>query len=608
MVIRDSENGRWLLFSSAVDVLVARRVDEVLPVLQTAERVVENDRLSAVGFVAYEAAPALDPALSVKTEEEFPLAWFAFFRRPRALGRLLARRDDRGPAPVWRSVISSEEYGEKLAAIREHLRNGDAYEVNFTHRLRATLCGDPWDHFVRFVVGRETPYAAYFDTGEWAVLSASPELFFRLDGEDIESRPMKGTAARGRWLEEDLRMAERLHESDKDRAENVMIVDMVRNDMGRVAKMGSVRASALFAVEKHPTVWQMTSTVRAKTAEPLTEIFRALFPPASITGAPKRRTMEIIKSLETSPRRVYTGAIGCVMPGRRALFNVAIRTAIVHRKTGAAEYGVGGGIVWDSEPDREWEECAVKARAIRGRQPEFDLVEAMLWSPGAGYALLEYHLRRLNGSAAYFGFDFDESHVREALGRAATPLQPVAHRVRLLMSRRGAVTVESRPISPDSVGFGAIGLATSAVDSADVFLFHKTTNRSVYDAALEACRGFDDVLLFNERGEITETTIANVAIEIDGTLWTPPVDCGLLGGTYRAWLLDRGRIREKTIRLEDVFQNPILYLMNAVRGLQKSSAVLSKACEGSRTGEPRERNVNRVADPSRSVWSEERRS
>jgi para-aminobenzoate synthetase/4-amino-4-deoxychorismate lyase len=577
---RDAEGDRWLHCSSPVDVLVARRIEEVLAVLRTAEHRSQNEGLSAVGFVAYEAAPAFDPSLVVKPDGEFPLAWFGLFRRPRTFRELTLPVRSADPEPRWESALSHEEYRAKLASIREHLGKGDTYQVNFTHRLRATMTQDPWDFFVRLVAGRQIPYAAYIDTGEWAVLSATPELFFRLEDDLLESRPMKGTAARGRWTEEDDRMAETLRASEKDRAENVMIVDMVRSDMGRVAETGSVQVGKLFEIERYSTVWQMTSSVRAKTNASLTEIFRALFPAASITGAPKRRTMEIIAALESSPRRIYTGAIGWMMPGRRARFSVAIRTVLVRRGSREAEYGVGGGIVWDSDPDREWQECAVKTRVLRARAPEFELVETILWTPAGGFELLDYHLRRLGRSAAYFGFDFHPSRVEEELNRTGSRLSAVAHRVRLCVTRRGAANAVARPIAPEESSFGAIGLSAHSVDSSDVFLFHKTTNRSAYDSALESCPGFDDVLLYNERGEITETTIANVAVDIDRSLWTPPVSCGLLAGTYRAWLIDQQRIRERPIELEEVFRNPNVYLMNSVRGLQRTTVIRPEAPAG----------------------------
>ena len=246
--------------------------------------------------------------------------------------------------------------------------------MNYTYRLIALLAAGPWDFFLHLVAAQEAPYGAFVDTGEWVIGSASSELFFRLDGDRIVSRPMKGTAGRGRTLAEDQAQAKVLQTSEKERAENVMIVDMVRHDLGRVAEIGSVTVPRLFTVEKYPTVWQMTSTIEARTTASLSDIFRALFPPASTTGAPKVRTVEIIAQLEPSPRRIYTGTIGFIAPGRHAQFNVAIRTLLLDRKTGRAEYGVGSGITWGSQPDAEWQECRDKARILTTRVPAFSLL------------------------------------------------------------------------------------------------------------------------------------------------------------------------------------------------------------------------------------------
>ncbi|MEI8244082.1 MAG: aminodeoxychorismate synthase component I, partial [bacterium] len=485
-----------------------------------------------------------------------------------------------------------EEYRQRLHAIRDYIRDGDTYQVNFTYRLRAKTGIDPWDLFVQMAAPDGTPYAAFVDTGAWAVCSASPELFLRLDGEQIESRPMKGTAARGLWAEDDQARAAALRASVKDQAENVMIVDMVRNDLGRIAEAGSVQAPSLFDVEQYPTVWQMTSTVRAITRAPLTEILQATFPPASITGAPKRRAMEIIAELETSPRQVYTGAIGFVAPGRRAQFNVAIRTVLVNRAAGAAEYGVGGGIVWDSQPDAEQAECLTKARALRPPRRDFDLLETLPWSPGDGYGLLEPHLKRLAQSAAYFGFRVDLNRIRAELdgcaarlasgsagmptaagGGCGAPSLPACvealFRVRLVVSRSGACQCQATPLTPAARQFGDLALARNPVDSGDVFLYHKTTWRQVYEDAVKACPGHEDVLLFNEKGEVTESTIANAAFELDGRLCTPPVRCGLLPGTLRAVLLERGELCERIVTRAQALAAPAVYLLNSVRGIHR---------------------------------------
>jgi len=456
-----------------------------------------------------------------------------------------------------------------LREIRNFIRDGDTYQVNFTYRLRALTGVDPWNMFVGIAGDGEAPFAAFVDTGEWAVCSASPELFLRLNGERIESRPMKGTSARGLWFEDDQALRETLRSSAKERAENVMIVDMVRNDLGRVALPNSVDVPRLFDVEKYPSVWQMTSTVRARTREPLARILAATFPPASITGAPKRRTMEIIAQLESSPRRIYTGTIGFVAPNRRAQFTVAIRTVLIHKASGRAEYGVGGGIVWDSKPAAEHAECRTKTKVLHPAARDFDLLETLLWTAGDGYALLEYHIRRLTQSADYFGFQVDLRAVRDKLANLADSLSPVPHRVRLLVSRQGGIRGEATPMDVALMSFDDLTSAKLPIDPGNVFLYHKTTRRSVYEDAVRSRPGYNDVLLFNDAGEITESTVANVAVEIDGVLWTPPVSCGLLPGTQRAWMLDQGRMRERIISIREALESPNIYLMNSVRGMRK---------------------------------------
>jgi para-aminobenzoate synthetase/4-amino-4-deoxychorismate lyase len=380
---------------------------------------------------------------------------------------------------------------------------------------------------------------------------------------------MKGTAARGLTQTEDQAQAEALRTSEKEQAENVMIVDMVRHDLGRVAETGSVTVPHLFEVEKYPTVWQMTSTIEDRTTASLCEIFQALFPPASITGAPKVRTMEIIAQLEPSPRRIYTGAIGFVAPGRRAQFNVAIRTLLLDRRTGQAEYSVGGGITWGSQPEAEWQECRDKARILTTRVPAFSLLETLVWTAEEGYFLLARHLQRLEQSRLYFGFKVDLPAVRLELDRLAARLAQKRQKVRLLVTREGRITLEAEALSAPDPAPPRVMLASGPADSSDPFLYHKTTNRGLYEAARAACPGCDDVLLFNKRGEVTESTIANLAVEIEGKLCTPPVQCGLLPGTLRADLLERGELFERSITVEEMLRSPRVFLLNSVRGMYR---------------------------------------
>jgi len=564
-IVRDASSGKWRLFERPSAVIVATQVDEVLPALRRIERECASHQRYASGFLSYEAAPAFDAALKTRAADGFPLLWFGLYdtlheRSLDELGPAGAVHDER-----WDASVSGARYREVFDELQELIRSGDTYQVNYTYRLRARLQSDPFALFLQLAHAHRPPFGAYIDTGDWVVCSASPELFFHRAGAHIESRPMKGTAARGLWFEQDLDHARRLRESEKERAENVMIVDMVRNDLGRVARTGTVRVTNLFDVERYPTVLQLTSTVAAETDASLVDLLSALFPAASITGAPKARTMEIIASVECSPRRIYTGAIGFVDPGGRAQFNVAIRTVLVNRSTSEAEYGIGGGIVADSNPAEEWNESQIKSRVLAATPPSFDLLETMLWMPDGGYLLLGRHLKRLLQSADYFGFQVDVADVRNTLDRYAGGLARVPHRVRLLVSRRGAVTVDARPHDVEQ-GFDDVTLAAEPIDRANPFLYHKTTNRTVYEAAVAARPGFTDVVLFNDRGEATESTIGNLVVDIGGELLTPPVECGLLPGTLRAHLIDERRVREQPIAIDDLSRVSACYLVNSVRG------------------------------------------
>lgn len=569
----------WNLFGTPERVVCCRTLDDVLPCLAEVERATQSEGFYAAGFVAYEAAPAFDPALPAKDDPDFPLLWFALYPEPPAeLDRLPDRQPDPdgsdegiAEAPEWRLPFTEDAYLERVKTVLDYIRRGDTYQVNLTHRLRASSSvRNPWHFFCALAADPAPPYGGFVDIGDWVACSASPEQFFRLDGNAIESRPMKGTIGRGRWFEQDEARAAELRASKKDCAENLMIVDMVRNDLGRIARPGTVAVPRLFEVERYPTVWQMTSTVTAETDASLVDIFRALFPPASITGAPKRRTMQIIDELESTPRRIYTGAIGWIAPRRQAQFSVAIRTPLFQRRTGTAEYGVGGGIVWDSKPAAEARECRVKTRVLHHRPPPFELLETLRWTAEAGYDLEELHLQRLANSAQYFDFHFDRVLVAEQLRRFAKTLGDRPARVRLTVARSGECRLEARVLPPSGGGFQKLAVARAPVDPANVFLYHKTTHRAVYRQAVEQCPKAEDVLLFNDRGEVTESTIANLAVDMEGTWCTPPVECGLLPGTMRRHLLENGTLVERVLTLDEVLARGEVLLFNSVRGLQKT--------------------------------------
>jgi para-aminobenzoate synthetase/4-amino-4-deoxychorismate lyase len=568
-----------------IGVLEATRAGEVVSVLEGAEAAAGRG-LWVAGFVSYEAAPGLDPALVVRSRDPddafaaLPLAWFAMFERAEET-TLPVPRDEGvpdAPAGTWLPTTPRERFESSVDEIHELIAAGETYQVNHTMRLRSRLEGDPRGLYRDLCYAQRGAYSAYLDLGRYRVLSASPELFFERRGGSIVTRPMKGTAPRGRWPEEDHAAADHLLASAKDRAENAMIVDLLRNDLGRISRAGSVTWADVFQVERYETVWQLTTTVSAEieTGIGLAEIFRGLFPSGSVTGAPKVRTMEIIRDLEDSPRGIYCGAIGFLAPegsGRPdARFNVAIRTVTVDTASTTAEYGVGGGITWDSEAGSEYEEAVAKSRVLTARRPGFELMETMRFDPAEGVRHLDRHLERLIESAEYFDFRIDEVDAREAVEKTAASAPAATVRLRLSLRKDGTVRVTATPLTDDPEAV-RVAIDDVAQDPSDVFLFHKTSRRDRYEAARRRHPDVDDVLLVNDRREITESTIANVAARIDGRWLTPPLEAGLLAGIGRAVALEEGSVVEGTVTIDDARAAEDLALISDARGWRRAVLV-----------------------------------
>ena len=565
-------SNEWLYFSDPHKVLQTANVDEVRETLQEVENLVNINGWYAAGFVSYEAAPAFDNALHVLDSESFPLIWFGLYPEPRSLKTSEILRDFRGLAAYeWQPSIERENYNTAIEQIKDAIASGQTYQVNYTMRLGAEIKADTetdkrmeadeesWQLFLH-LARSQNKYAAYINTDNQIICSASPELFFKLDGDRIFSHPMKGTVKRGRTTPEDTEQMNWLHISTKNRAENVMIVDMIRNDLGRVAEIGSVQVPELFKIEKYSTLFQMTSTVQAKTNASLTEIFSALFPCASITGAPKVSTMRIIAELETTPRKIYTGSIGYIFPNRKAQFNVAIRTALIAKNKNQAEYGVGGGIVWDSTSTDEYSEALLKARVLTERPRKFSLFETMLWTPDEEFFLLEKHIARMEDSSDYFDFPFSKEKLEDFLNNLASGFNS-SKRVKVLLDGIGDFSAESKDFHSEKKVF-KVHLAEQSINSNNMFFFHKTTLRDIYPTSQS---GFDDVLLFNEKDELTEFTIGNLVVEMDGELVTPPVTCGLLAGTFRAHLLETNQIKERIILKDELDKCTKVFLVNSLR-------------------------------------------
>ncbi|MGH6647162.1 chorismate-binding protein [Aquabacterium sp.] len=577
------QGGRQRLgFSQPLTWLVATEPGQVRSTIDAAHGEALRGRW-CVGWVAYEAAPAFDDHLPVhQAEPGQPLAMFAVF------DQAWPWPDNTPPSTwqttPWRSGLNAQDFTAQVECIRELIRAGEVYQINLTTPLRSELQPQAPDTALDYfhALHRSQPdgYAAYLDMASRPapdtslsncpshVLSMSPELFFHWQGEQITTRPMKGTAARGATPEADHAAALHLQTSDKERAENLMIVDLLRNDLSRIAQLGSVQVPSLFDVQALPTVWQMTSTVQARTRDGLrlSEVFAALFPCGSVTGAPKRRAMHHIAALEGAPRGVYCGAVGLMAPGGEVTFNVPIRTVVLKPGHAAweARCGIGSGITLDATPEAEAQEWRHKQAFLKRAAQPFELLESLRLEEGS-IPRMDAHLQRLAGTARHFGFPLDIGAARNALQRQALACPQGLHKLRLLVDARGLVTCEAAPVTASNPPI-TVALAKQAMPPADEFIAHKTTQRGAY-APFHAPAGCFDTLLWNAQGELTEFTIGNVAVKLAGEWFTPPLSAGLLPGVMRQTLLTEGRLRERTITLDELRHHAEgLALINSVRG------------------------------------------
>ena len=571
----DLDAGEALLCPPPSRILTAVRSDDVAGVLQEVHDATERGSW-AYGYVAYEAAAGLDPQLpgGSSSPGEPPLVWFGLCEEPARVDVLDPPAEAVSRTLPWRPDWTDDEHAQAVAAVREHIAAGETYQCNLTDRLRSTLTGDPEDLYARLALAQRGAYNTYLDLGRHVVASASPELFFEWTGDVVRTRPMKGTAARGRTTAEDQEQSRVLRSSSKEQAENLMIVDLLRNDLSRVAETGSVAVDELFSLERYPTVWQLTSQVsaRVRAGTGLLELFRALFPCGSVTGAPKRRTMQLIDDLEPTPRGVYCGAVGLVAPPDapfRARFNVAIRTVVVDRSTGEAVYGVGGGITWGSEAAAERAEVYAKAAVLAHDVTEQRLLETLAFVPGKGLRNVDRHLDRMADSADWAGFRFDRAAVLDAVTRTVSG-RPDPARIRILVSRDGHVDVESEALPPPGARPVRLALYDDPVDATSPWLQHKTTRRDVYLTRALRQPDADDVVMVNQHGELTETTTANLALRIGGRWWTPPTTSGCLPGVERGRLLELGHLHERLLTVDDLDAADQLAVLSSLRGWRRA--------------------------------------
>jgi len=588
-------------FDSPLQTLIADTADQVKPLLDAVQALAKQGRW-CVGYLRYEAAGAFDSAY-VTHNVDAPLAWFGVFEQalPWPESECVDPADPADQAPKtadetpidWQCALSRPEFDAQMASIAQAIAAGECYQVNYTAPLKARFADSAAGLFERLQRAQPGGYAALIDTGSEQVLSVSPELFFDWQDGQILTRPMKGTAPRGATASADAALAAGLTTSPKERAENVMIVDLLRNDLSRIALPHSVKVPALFRVQSLPTVHQMVSDVTAATrpGTTLADVFTALFPCGSVTGAPKVRAMQMIRALEPQPRGIYCGAIGVVRPGGHATFSVAIRTVCLHGET--ATCGIGSGITFDATADDEWREWQHKRGFLERAGAAFGLLETLRLE-GRKFHNLEAHLARLQGAAAHFGYPFDELRIRQTLTRVASSSeavqgdrhghtrrltaamgqrakalaqhQPKVWRVRLQLDPKGQPTVrifihKSTP-EPVSIALAAIPFEASQSE----FTRFKTTHRAHYEAFAPTGAGIFDTLLYNPQNELTECTRGNVALLLDGQWLTPALHCGLLAGVGRARCLSEGVVQEAVITLGDLPRVQALAFINSLRG------------------------------------------
>lgn len=571
------------LFQDPLEMIVAAKSSDIHNAFDRIKYCLDDGYYLA-GWISYETGLFLEGKLNKLGDEcyKMPFISLGVYKKRLTLSSAdsedhwaaMAHKGDYGLGEVALN-ISRTEYETAVAKIQDYLKAGDIYQVNFTLKSLFNFTGRPESYFAAMRHVQRVEYGAFLKSDDLSVLSLSPELFFQKTGPKIMTRPMKGTFPRGRNGAEDRHNADFMQNDEKNRAENLMIVDLLRNDLSRISVPGSVKLKSLYDVEKYRTLFQMTSTIESEVSDEMTivDLIKALFPCGSVTGAPKIRAMEIISELEVAPRGIYTGAIGFMAPDGDCCFSVPIRTVTIDRK-GRGEMGIGSAIVADSNAASEYDECLLKAQFATGEFRKFDLIESLRWSADEGYYLLDLHLNRLEETAEYFDFICDKAAILQDLENHAEWLDPEkAWKVRLLVSQTGEVSITSLPINkPPDQKIGIITLSDKIVNSQNPLLFHKTTDREFYHQELSRHQtqyGSYDVVFINEKGSLTGGAYNNIFLKLGDSLQTPALEAGLLAGTLR-----QSMIKDSTINLiitqlskTDLLKAEKIYMGNSVRGL-----------------------------------------
>ena len=610
----DEDNYQSFLFTKPVRYICCYEKQDLIETLSRIEEILHQGYYLA-GFISYEAGFCFEDIAPFTPDKQSPLLWFGVYEKPiicnhkdgcfygsNDIGKLLAgykaRQNQACNVSDIKTNIEKDEYIHDVESVRDSIAKGDTYQINYTFKYKFDFDGSSEALFFNLCMKQSASYTAFIRCMGKDILSLSPELFFRREANRVMVKPMKGTIKRGINNADDIEKAAELHNSIKNRAENVMIVDLLRNDIGRISKMGSVEVTKLYEIEKYETLFQMTSTVESELRDEISwlNLFKSIFPCGSVTGAPKINTMRIINSLEKEPRGIYTGSIGYIAPNNNSVFNVAIRTVVLDRTMGQkvesrelsvesartfnslnsqlstlnskGEMGIGSGIVYDSEPSAEFDECLLKADFLTTKYIDFQLIETILWQDGK-FFLLDLHFKRLMESAEYFGFDYDKSQIIQALADESRKFTAgKKYRVRLLLHKNGDFSISSSEL--EEINAKKVTFSDIRTNPEDRFLYHKTTNRKLYDDELKKARaeGYYDVLFLNNRDELTEGAISNIIIETKDKYYTPPIMSGLLNGVFRRHLFETGfPLEEKVLFKDDILRAEKIYMVNSVRGM-----------------------------------------
>ena len=560
-VIDFKELGVRQIFTDTIKELKTKDIKEVKHLLAEVEAY-QNQGYYAVGYVSYEAAPAFETKFEVidgPLMSEY-LLYFTIHESVQTEPTPLTYKPIALPKS-WQELTSAEEYKAAIEHIHHHIRQGDTYQVNYTVQLQQNITADPFAIYNRLVVEQNAHYNAFIQHDDVSIISVSPELFFKKDGDGLTTRPMKGTTNRGLTTETDLKQAQWLAQDQKNRSENMMIVDLLRNDMNRISKIGSENVKSLCLVEQYSTIWQMTSTIETQLLpnRNLGDIFQALFPCGSITGAPKIATMAIIKDVEKQARGVYCGAIGILLPNGPTIFNVAIRT--LQMQGNKAIYGVGGGITWDSKWEAEYEETKQKSAVLYRQNPKFDLISTGRIHRGK-LLFLKEHLNRLQESSRYFSYPFNKEEVQNQVEDLCQSLDfDTDYRLKMSLAKNGELTFEHNQLTGLADDFCQARLVEQTHPLDSPYTYFKTSYRP--HISLEP----HEQIYYNQKKELLETSIGNLVLKIEDQLYTPPVHLGLLNGIYRQSLIANNQVTERILTLDNLKQAQAIYGCNAVRGL-----------------------------------------